>query len=259
MLCNPQVIKSGKVPLERALSKLGIASRSETRRWVLAGRIKVDRIVRRDPNFLVAPETSVLELDESRLIRPIKRIILLYKPRGAVTTRSDEKGRTTIFSLLEKKDQNLHTIGRLDMATSGLLLLTNDSRLSSWLTDPLNRIPRVYLATVKGRVSDEKLAALHKGIEDQGERLTANKIILRKASGRESHITVELLEGKNREIRRMFTAIGHEITSLKRIAFGGLTLGTLQPGQYTELSMEQLRKFFPQASMFQENSSLRSY
>ncbi|OGX28125.1 MAG: hypothetical protein A2787_07460 [Omnitrophica WOR_2 bacterium RIFCSPHIGHO2_01_FULL_48_9] len=245
-----QLLKLGKVPLERALSKLGIASRHQTRQWILAGRIKVDHTLRRDPDFLVIPEKAFLELDDRRITPPVKRTIVLYKPRGVVTTRSDERGRRTVFSLLGKDEQSLHAVGRLDMATSGLLLLTNDSQFSAWLTDPVNHIPRVYLATVQGRITEEKLDMLKSGVKDRGERLAAQSIILRKASGRESHLTIELTEGKNREIRRMLAVVGHEVISLKRVAFGGLTLGTLQPGQYQELSREQLRKFFQQVPMF---------
>jgi len=239
--------KRGKVALERALSKLGIASRSQTREWILTGRIKVNKVVRRTPEFLVIPERDRLELDGQRIQQAGFKTILLHKPRGVVTTRSDEKGRPTVFSLLKAEDRYLHAVGRLDMATSGLLLLTNDTQLSNWLTDPANGVLRTYLVTVEGRVTEENVRQLKTGLKDKGELLRVEEVSLRKTSGRESHLTVVLTEGKNREIRRMFKAIGHEVTRLKRVSLGGLTLGSLKPGEYRELSFNEIKKAFPRA------------
>jgi len=245
--------KQGKVALERALSKLGVASRSQTREWILAGRIKVNKVVRRTLDFLVIPERDRLELDGERIQQAGFKIILLYKPRGVVTTRSDEKGRPTVFSFLKAEDQYLHAVGRLDMATSGLLLLTNDTQLSHWLTDPANGVLRTYLVTVEGRVTEEEVRKLESGIEDKGEMLQAQEILLRKTSNRESHLTVILTEGKNREIRRMLKAIGHEVTRLKRVSFGGLSLGSLQPGGHRDLSPAEIMKAFSGAPPFVQN------
>jgi 23S rRNA pseudouridine2605 synthase len=136
-------------------------------------------------------------------------------------------------------------VGRLDAATSGLLLLTNDTQLAAWLTDPEHAVTRVYRVTVRGRVTHDEAQRLKEGIVDRGERLSASSVTVRKASGRETHLIVELTEGKNREIRRLCAAIGHEVTSLARIAFGGLTLGDLQPGRWREISREDVRRTFP--------------
>ena len=124
--------------------------------------------------------------------------------------------------------------------TTGLLILTNDTRLSSYLTDPANAILRTYIVTVAGYFTEEKLAKAAAGIMDKGELLKPAGISLRKASGRESHLTVELTEGKNREIRRLFEALGHEVTRLKRVAFGPLELGALEPGQFRRLARAEL-------------------
>jgi 23S rRNA pseudouridine2605 synthase len=139
----------------------------------------------------------------------------------------------------------LIAVGRLDWATSGLLLLTNDTRLANWLTDPGSAVCRTYLVTVRGKVTEESLERLRKGLLDAGEKLQPEEIILRKASGRESHLTVRLAEGKNREIRRMFSAISHEVTRLKRVAFGALELGELEPEKYRELTRGELERAFP--------------
>jgi 23S rRNA pseudouridine2605 synthase len=234
----------GRVPLERAFSKLGLASRTQARQWITAGRIRVDGKKIVDPLLLVVPEKIRLELDGQPLKKNAWRLVMLHKPRGLVTTRSDEKGRPTVFSLLKASDGYLHPVGRLDMATSGLLLLTNDTRLSDWLTDPANAIIRVYLVTVEGKLTPEHVTLLEKGIEDRTELLKAQKVIIRKASNRETHLTVELNEGKNREIRRIFEAIGHDVTALKRVAFGGLQLGTLAAGSVREISYEELSGAF---------------
>jgi 23S rRNA pseudouridine2605 synthase len=126
------------------------------------------------------------------------------------------------------------------MATTGLLLMTTDTQLSNFLTDPSNSIPRIYVVSVKGLMTEDEIKKLTKGIEDKGEILKASSITLRKASNKESHLIVELTEGKNREIRRMFEALGTEVIALKRIAFGKLKLGTLDPGQFREINVKEL-------------------
>lgn len=230
----------GKVPLERALSKLGAASRSETRAMVLMGRIKVNGRTVRDPQFQVTPETDKFAVDNRPVARDPWVALLLNKPGSVVTTRADEKGRRTVFDLLPAEFKNLHPVGRLDMATTGLLIMTNDTRLSARLTDPANAVPRVYAVTVEGGVTDAELKRAAAGVMDEGELLKPSALTLRKTSARESHLVVELTEGKNREIRRLFAAIGHEVTKLKRISFGTLTLGDLQPGEYRRLTREEL-------------------
>lgn len=235
----------GKVKLERALSKLGIASRTVGREWILAGKVEVNGSIQRNPEFAINPERSIITVNGQRIQKTEIRTFLLYKPKGTVTTRSDEKGRTTVFSLLHDVDIHLIAVGRLDWATSGLLLLTNDTRVADWLTDPSNQIQRTYLVTVRGETTEDKLELLRTGIKNQGDSLRAQAIILRKASGKESHLTVNLTEGKNREIRRMFASIGHEVTRLKRISYGELELGELHPGEYRELHKDELLRTFP--------------
>lgn len=229
----------GKVPLERALSKLGAASRSQTRDWARSGRLKVNGRTVTDPLFMVTPETDKFYLDGRPITKDPWTTILLNKPGSVVTTRSDEKGRKTVFDILPPEFRNLHPVGRLDMATTGLLLLTNDTRLSAWLTDPANAVLRTYAVTVAGLVTEEELRRAAAGIMDDGELLKPAGLTLRKSSGRETHLMVELTEGKNREIRRLFAAIGHEVTKLKRISFGAFTLGDLQPGDFRRLSQEE--------------------
>jgi 23S rRNA pseudouridine2605 synthase len=240
-------LKPGFVPLERALSKLGIASRTQARKMILAGQVRVNGVVRNNPAFGVNPERAKIEVDGKPIEKAKPRAYVLYKPKGVVTTRSDEKGRPTVFSLIKEKDSHLIAVGRLDFATSGLLIITNHTRLAAWLTDPLNGIKRTYLVTVRGGVTEKSLDQIRKGLVDQGEKLQPESVLLRKSSGKESHLTVELTEGKNREIRRMFLAIGHEVTRLKRVAYGPLELGELEPEEYREIFTGELRIAFPGA------------
>jgi 23S rRNA pseudouridine2605 synthase len=230
----------GQVPLERALSKLGKMSRSQTRSYIEAGLLSVNGHVIKDPAFLVIPEKVRITINGKPVAGAIACTIMLYKPRGIVTTRSDEKGRKTIYDLLPAHLQHLHPVGRLDMASCGLLLMTTDTQLSNFLTDPGNQIPRIYSVSVAGLITDDDIKHLSQGIQDKGQLLKASSIALRKASNKESHLSVELTEGKNREIRRMFEALRHEVTALKRIAFGKLKLGTLEPGKFREVNPKEI-------------------
>ncbi len=244
--------KPGFVPLERALSKLGLASRGEARELIRAGRVAVDGRTETDPLHEVVPEHVRIEIDGRPVQRAEPLTILLHKPRGVVTTRSDPQGRPTVYGCLDDLDAHVVPIGRLDAATSGLLLLTNDTRFADWVTDPRNEVSRVYVVTVRGELSDETAHRLEEGIEDAGERLAARRIAVRKRSRRETHLIVELTEGKNREIRRMLAAAGHEVTRLKRVSFGGLELGELAVGGWRVVSAEELRAAFPRATIREE-------
>jgi len=224
-----------RVPLNRALSKLGILSRAQATEAIRAGRVRVGGRIVDDPAHLVVPERVRIALDEAPQMRAAWRTILLHKPRGVVTTRRDPEGRDTVFDVIGDDVRGLNAVGRLDRATSGLLLFTTDSRFANWITDPANGVARVYVVTVRGRMSDADI-----------EELDA-EITLRKASGRESHLIVQLRTGKNREVRRLFEGIGREVTRLKRVTFGGLELGSLEPGQWRDVPRTELRAAFPDA------------
>ncbi len=235
-------LRPGYVPLERALSKLGLASRTQAQAMIIEGRVKLGGVIEKNPRKLVRPEVAKIEIDGKSSGKVAHRTFILHKPRGVVTTRSDEKGRPTVFSLIEGVEENLHAVGRLDMATTGLLLLTNDTKLSSYLTEPTNKIPRVYIVNVAGEFSADKIQKLLTGIVDDGEKLRAEKLELKKSSKREAQLVIELCEGKNREIRRMFLALGHEVQKLKRISFGSLELGDLALGKFRELTAAEVKK-----------------
>jgi 23S rRNA pseudouridine2605 synthase len=240
------------VALNRALSKLGLLSRSQATGAIRAGRVKVDGRVISDPAHPVTPERARIEIDGQRRGRPPWRTILFHKPRGVVTTRRDPEGRKTVYDVLGESTRGLVTIGRLDLATSGVLLLTTDTTLSHWLTSPEHAIPRTYVITVRGEVTRAALERLEHCRETMTigtAQLRPIAVTVRKSSRRETHLMVELYEGKNREIRRLFAAIGHGVTRLKRVGFGPLTLGDLQPGRWRDVSQDEMRRAFPDAKI----------
>jgi 23S rRNA pseudouridine2605 synthase len=234
-----------QIPLYRALSKLGYSSRTEAVNLITSGAIFVDGKQCFDPEYLVQPDTTSITDGTHQITRETLRVLMLYKPRGVITSRKDEQGRPTIYSLLPSEHQKLHCVGRLDFATSGLLLLTNNTMLSAWLTDPQNGVPRVYIVTVRGHLTQEKADRMLSGIVDDGQLLKSDAVIVRKTSNRESHLVITLSEGKNREVRRLCSSVGHEVTKLKRVSYGPLTLGNLAPGQFREVEREELCNAFP--------------
>jgi len=234
-----------RVPLNRALSKLGILSRTEATTAIRLGRVRVNGSVVVDPAMPVVPEQATVEVDGQPRTRDRWRTLLLHKPRAIITTRRDPEKRPTVFDLLGAEARSLVAVGRLDLATSGLLLLTTDTHLADWITDPAHNVPRIYVALVRGRMTPQEAAALESGIRTGGERLQAHRVTLDKTSGRESRVTIELREGKNREVRRLFEAVGHETVRLKRVNLGGLDLGDLPSGQWRDVSLAEVRRAFP--------------
>ena len=235
----------GTVSLERAISKLGLASRSQAHLLIEQGRVTVDGSVITNPSLRLTPERVTIAIDGAMPVVAAPLTIVLHKPRGYVTTRSDPEARKTVYDLLEDVPSRVVPVGRLDLATSGLLILTNDTHFANWLSDPASRVDRVYLVTVEGRATDETVAKVIAGAEVDGDLLAAAAAVVRKASQRESHLTITLREGKNREIRRLMAAIGHPVTRLRRVQFGGLALGTLAPGQWRTVTAKELSDAFP--------------
>ena len=221
------------VPLARALSKLGLASRSEAKQLIADGRVTVNGRVVTKAATPVVPERVHISIDGTAAPRGrfAHRVLLLHKPRGTVTTKRDPDGRRTVFDVLGDAGRGLIPVGRLDLASTGLLVFTNDTQLANRLIDPARAVPRRYVVTVRGRVTPETAQKLEAGIEG----LAASRVDIRKASARETHLIVELTEGKNRELRRLFGAVGHEPTRIHRISFGEYELGDLQPGKWREV------------------------
>jgi 23S rRNA pseudouridine2605 synthase len=225
--------RPGHVALERALSKRGLASRSEARRVIRDGLVRVNGRVETNPLAAVHPERDRLAVAGRTAAARPWRTIAFHKPRGTVATRRDPEGRPTVFNVLGAEADGLIAVGRLDLATAGLLLLTTER-----LTTPANRVVRRYVVTARGKVTDDDRAALERGIGD----LRASHVAIRKRSRRETHLIVELTEGKNREIRRLFDAIGKPVTRLLRVAYGPIELGALQPGRWREVTRDEFSR-----------------
>jgi len=225
----PSRYKPGRVALERALSKLRLASRREAQRLVRDGRVTINGRRVTDPLAAVSPERDRIEVDQRAAAAPAWRTIALHKPRGHVTTRRDPEGRPTVFDLLGPDEAGLVAVGRLDLASTGLLLLTTDTQLAERLTNPASGIVRRYVVTVGGELTDDDCAAMVRGRD--GLKASSARVI--KRSRRETHLIIELTEGKNREIRRL---IPLRVTRLLRIAYGPIELGTLQPGKWREIT-----------------------
>jgi 23S rRNA pseudouridine2605 synthase len=242
----------GRVRLDRALSKLGIASRAAARELIAAGKVSVHGRAITDPSHLVTPETARIAVVGEPAVRARWRTILLHKPRGTVTTRRDPEGRRTVFDCLGPEAHSLVAAGRLDLATSGVLILTTDTRFADWLTDPSTAVVRRYAVTVRGRLADDEARRMQAGVDG----LSAQSVAVRKRSHRETHLLVELTEGKNREVRRLCEAVGHEVSALKRVAFGALELGELPPGEWRDVTRAELRRAFPGAPLARDIDSV---
>jgi 23S rRNA pseudouridine2605 synthase len=237
---------SKRLTVDRLLSKLGIASRGTSQEWTRAGRVRINGRVVRNPDTWVSWPTDSVLIDDQPIQESVKRFFLFHKPKGVITTHSDEKGRKTIFDVLPPDLGYLHAVGRLDQATSGLLLLTNDTALSSFLTDPTSTVMRTYLVSVRGALTEAQATEATVGVVEGGERLQCHTVKIQKSSGRESHLEVILTQGKNREIRRLFKALGHEVTRLRRIQYGPFMLDDLPSGEWREIPIEDVRQVLRQ-------------
>lgn len=235
----------GTVSIARGLSKLGVCSRSEGERLVEAGRVRVNGTIVRDASVRIVPEHDVIEIDGKRVGRAERVYLALNKPRGLVTTRDDPKGRATIYDCLEGASLPfVAPVGRLDKASEGLLLLTNDSRWSAHLLDPASHVDKIYHAQLRGLVDDSLIARVAAGVvePDSGELLAVKRVsLLRTGSRSSAWLEITLDEGKNRHIRRLFAALGIEVLRLVRVAIGPLTLGTLPKGEWRRLTDDEVR------------------
>jgi 23S rRNA pseudouridine2605 synthase len=233
------------VSIARGLSKLGVCSRSEGERLVEAGRVRVNGTVVRDVSVRIVPERDAIEIDGKRVGRAERVYLALNKPRGLVTTRDDPKGRATIYDCLAGASLPfVAPVGRLDKASEGLLLLTNDSRWSAHLLDPASHVDKIYHAQLRGHADDSFIARVAAGVvePETGELLAVKRVsLLRTGSRSSAWLEITLDEGKNRHIRRLFAASGIEVLRLVRVAIGPLTLGTLPKGEWRRLTDDEVR------------------
>jgi 23S rRNA pseudouridine2605 synthase len=227
--------------LQKFLAEAGVASRRAGEQIILAGRVLVNGHPVTELGAKVDPLHDHVTVD-GRAVRPKRKIYLaLNKPRGLVCSHQDELGRATIYELLPKEWTHLHSVGRLDFNSEGLLFLTNDGELSLHLTHPRYGVHKTYVATVEGRVAPEVLRRCTQGVNHQGERLKAEKARLISASKSQSVVELVLAEGKYREVRRLFEAQGFVVKRLQRIQVGKIKLGQLRPGRWRTLTPTEIK------------------
>ena len=230
--------------LARALSKFGVCSRKEAARVIEAGRVRVEGQVVSWPQRRIDPRRQRVTVDGRRVGDDTERIVLmLHKPKGLITSRTDPGGRPTVYSLLGDVGEWVFPVGRLDRDTAGLLVLTNDHRLGQQLTDPEQHVPKTYHVRVAGVPSAEVLRVLCEGAP-LGAGETSRPARVRSLGSRRDGTWLEIVltEGKNRQVRRMCAAVGHDVLDLVRVRVGRLGLGDLPSGHWRRLGAEDIAR-----------------
>ena len=232
--------------VQKFLADSGIASRRASEQIILAGRVRVNGQVVQELGTKIDPAKDRVTVD-GRPAQPRRRLyIALHKPPGYLCTRGDPLRRRSIGDLLPAEWQHLHSVGRLDNASEGLIFLTNDGQFSLRLTHPRYGARKTYRVTVEGRVEKPMLGRLVRGVVELGERLKAEKARLLSANNTRSLIELEMAEGKNREIRRLLEALGLSVTRLQRIQIGRIKLGELPPGKWRTLTQPEIKSLLPE-------------
>ena len=233
----------GKRPLktlERVISKAGLGSRVDARRWIGDGRVAVNGVAVRDPDRWIDLERDRVSIDD-RLLEARERVyLLLYKPTGYLTTYKDPQGRPTVYDLIADAGTFLSPVGRLDLDTSGLLLLTNDNQFAERVTNPASHVPKTYLVKSSMRLSDAQLQQLRDGIRLSDGPTRAAVVTRIRDSAKYTHFEITLTEGRNRQVRRMVEALGATVLKLVRVRIGTLAIGTLAIGRWRPLTRAEV-------------------
>lgn len=232
------------ISLPRALSKLGLCSRTQAFDCIALGRVEVNGRISKDPTLRVSLEADRISVDGALATEAREPVVIaLHKPVGYVTTRTDPQGRKTVYDLLPRLDRFVFPVGRLDKETSGLLILTDDHRLGEALTNPDRHVPKTYEVTVDRLPDEPGLAALRGGLDiGKGETTRPARVVVLEPSFEAPRLRIRIDEGKNRQIRRMLAAVGLSVRALSRVAIGGFALGPLAPGEHTILSAQERRR-----------------
>ncbi len=229
------------VRLQKFLADAGVASRRAGEQLILAGRVAVNGHTVEQLGTKVDPVHDHVAVDGHAVKAKRKLYLALNKPPGLVCSRNDELQRPTIFDLLPKEWGHLHSVGRLDFKSEGLLLLTNDGQFSLRVTHPRYGVQKKYLATVEGRVEPDLLRRFTQGVFHEGERLRALRTRLLSASNAQSVVELDLAEGKYHEVRRLFESQGRTVKRLQRIQIGKIKLGELRPGKWRTLTDAEIK------------------
>lgn len=232
------------VSLARALSKLGYCSRTQAEAIIASHRVSVNGVAAANAAQRVDMGKDRIAVDGAPVSKKKKFIyMLLNKPTGFITTRVDEKGRDTIYDLLPKTEHFVFPVGRLDMDTSGALIVTNDSQLGERLTNPSSLCPKSYRVLAEGSIPDEKFRRLEAGVEiNDGYTTLPAAITDIRHLERETECTITITEGKNRQIRKMFASIGHPVLTLHRQSIGSVSIKGTAPGKWRILDEDEIIK-----------------
>jgi 23S rRNA pseudouridine2605 synthase len=218
---------------------MGYCSRAQAADLIAAGRVRLNGTVRLDPEAPARLEQDQIEVDGRKIGAAKKTYWMLNKPRGVVTSASDEKGRETVYDYIQEGRGWLAPVGRLDKASEGLLLLTNDSEWAMRVLDPSGHVAKTYHVQIAALADETLLQTMQRGVRDKGELLRVQSVRELRRGERNSWLEIELHEGKNRHIRRMLETLGVEVLRLVRVAIGGLNLGDLPKGSCHELTPEE--------------------
>ena len=228
--------------LDRVLSKTGAGSRTEARSWIGSGRVSVNGKVIQTPDHWVDMDRDRVTLDGRPLGRAELRYVLIYKPKGYITTYHDPAGRPTVYDLVEGLGQFVGTVGRLDLDTSGLLLLSNDHALAEAMTNPEHHLPKTYLVKASNLLSDDQLRILAAGVDLSDGLTRAAQVRRVRDSEKYTFLELTITEGRNRQVRRMLEAVGSTVLKLVRVKLGPLTLEGLRIGGWRELTKDEVAR-----------------
>ncbi|HTM49868.1 MAG TPA: pseudouridine synthase [Bryobacteraceae bacterium] len=227
------------------LSKAGLGSRTEARSWIGGGRVKVNGRLIQTPDHWVDPARDTITLDGKPVGRAEQIYLLLYKPKGYLTTYKDPEGRPTVYDLIADLKAWVFPVGRLDLETSGLLILTNDTGFAEQLTNPEFKVPKTYLVKSATLLTEEQLERLRQGVElSDGPTRPAEVKRIRDA-GKHTFVEITISEGRNRQVRRMLEAVDSKVLKLVRTRIGGVEIGGLGIGKYRELTAQEAASLQP--------------
>lgn len=229
------------VRINKFLAKANIGSRRKVEEYILNGDVKVNGAVCTDLSQQIDENQDIVQYKNKRVI-PEKEmtLIVMNKPKNYIVTKSDEFNRRTVYDLLPEFAKKLNPVGRLDFASEGLLILTNDGDLANKIIHPQFKLPKTYFVTVNAVLSDEELQKLREGIVLDGKATLPAKVYIRKISEKHTELKMTINEGRNRQIRRMIESLGHEVMQLKRIQIGELHLDNLPTGMWRFLTPEEV-------------------
>jgi pseudouridine synthase len=230
-----------KKTLDRVLSQAGLGSRTEARKWISAGRVTVDGKKVQTPDAWVDPEHQRVTLDGKPLRAARKVYLLLYKPKGYLSTYKDPEGRPTVYELLKDVPEKVFSAGRLDLDSSGLLIFTNDGDFADRLTSPQAHVPKTYLVKASARLSEEQLEQLRRGMTLADGPTRPAEVKRVRDSERFTFFEITITEGRNRQVRRMVEALEAKVLKLVRTQIGAIAIGDLEIGKYRALTDREIR------------------